>query len=72
MRKKFIGKSDEVSMINEKVYEVISIEDGWYRITCEDGGTYLFPQELFIDEDEEGYIDMTVAEYILEHLDVNI
>lgn len=66
MRKKFIGKTDAVSMINNKVYEVISIEQGWYRIVCEEGEDYLFPPELFVEEDEEGYVDMTVSDYMFQ------
>lgn len=68
MRKKFIGKSDKVALVNNKVYEVLSVEEGWYRIVSEDGASYLFPPELFVEEDEEGYIDMTVADYVQEHL----
>lgn len=51
---KFIGESDPVYMINGKVYDVISIEMGWYRIIDEEGEDYLYPPELFevIDEKE--------------------
>lgn len=66
MRKKFIGKTDAVSMINNKVYEVLSVEQGWYRIVCEEGEDYLFPPELFVDEDQEGYVDLTVSDYMFE------
>lgn len=31
----------------EKIYEVISIERGWYRIVDESGEDYLYPPELF-------------------------
>lgn len=30
-----------------KIYEVISIEKGWYRILCELDEDYLFPPLLF-------------------------
>lgn len=47
MKVKFIGISDPVSMINGKIYDVISIENGWYRIIDEEGEDYLYPPELF-------------------------
>lgn len=34
-------------LIKGKAYEVISIENGWYRIICEMGEDYLFPPEWF-------------------------
>lgn len=30
-----------------KVYEVITIEHGWYRLIDESGEDYLYPPELF-------------------------
>lgn len=47
MKIKFIGESNPVYMINAKVYDVISIENGWYRIIDEEGVDYLYPPELF-------------------------
>ncbi|WP_277220535.1 hypothetical protein [Peptoniphilus vaginalis] len=47
MKVKFIGESDPVYMINGKFYDVISIEEGWYRIVDEEGEDYLYPPELF-------------------------
>lgn len=32
MKVKYFGKTDHATFINDKVYEVVSIEDGWYRI----------------------------------------
>lgn len=54
MKVKFIGESDPVYMINGKVYDVISIEKGWYRIIDEEGEDYLYPPELFEIVDEGG------------------
>lgn len=34
-------------LIAGKVYSVISVEKGWYRIICELGEDYLFPPEMF-------------------------
>ena len=30
-----------------KIYEVISVEKGWYRIVTESGEDYLFPPRIF-------------------------
>lgn len=35
------------ALIGGKVYDVISVERGWYRIVCEIEEDYLFPPELF-------------------------
>ncbi|WP_195890967.1 hypothetical protein [Fenollaria massiliensis] len=54
MKIKYIGVSDPVYMINGKTYEVLSVENGWYRIIDEEGEDYLYPPELFeIVNDED-------------------
>lgn len=47
MKVKYIGKSDPLELLNGKVYSVISIEKGWYRIIDETMEDYLYPPELF-------------------------
>lgn len=47
MKVKYIGKHDTVAIDRNKVYEVISIEKGWYRIITELDEDYLFPPEVF-------------------------
>ena len=54
MKVKFIGETDPVYMINGKAYDVISIENTWYRIVNEEGEDYLYPPELFEVVDEGG------------------
>lgn len=50
MKVKYIGKSD-VSLTNGKIYEVIAIEESWYRIIDDTNEDYLFsPEELEIVE----------------------
>ena len=44
---KYLGKTDPFTLVNGKLYEVISIERGWLRIIDETGEDYLFPPELF-------------------------
>ncbi|MGN0648457.1 MAG: hypothetical protein ACI4J3_07500 [Oscillospiraceae bacterium] len=46
MKVRYNGK-DLVAMQKGKIYEVISIEKGWYRIMTEIGEDYLFPPECF-------------------------
>ena len=47
MKVKYLGKVETLAFENGKVYEVISIEKGWYRIMTELDEDYLFPPELF-------------------------
>lgn len=51
MKVRYIGKKDTVALDRDKLYEVISIERGWYRIVIfegeVDGGDYLVPPEAF-------------------------
>lgn len=54
MRVKFIGESDPFALLNGKIYEVRSIESGWYRIIDETGADdddplpgYLYPPSAF-------------------------
>ena len=49
---KYIGK-DLVAMKHGKIYKVISIEKGWYRIMTEIDEDYLFPPEVFEIIEEE-------------------
>lgn len=46
MKIKYNGETC-VSLENGKVYEVLSIEEGWYRIVDDTEEDYLFPPELF-------------------------
>lgn len=55
MKVKYIGK-DLVAIRHGKIYEVISVEKGWYRIMTEIDEDYLFPPECFeiiVSEKEE-------------------
>ena len=44
---KYLGELDTVALDDGKIYDVISIEKGWYRIMTELDEDYLFPPELF-------------------------
>ena len=44
-----------MDVLPDKIYEVLSIEDGWYRIVDESGEDYLYPTDKFLEvaEDEQ-------------------
>ncbi len=47
MKVKYHGESSSVGLIDEKIYDVISVEKGWYRIIDETQEDYLYPPECF-------------------------
>ena len=58
MRVKYIGKFETVALERDKIYDVISIEKGWYRIMTELDEDYLFPPEQFeIIEDSSAFVE---------------
>lgn len=46
MKVKYNGKTD-VSLTNGKEYEVIAVENGWYRIVDDTDDDYLFAPDEF-------------------------
>lgn len=50
MQVKYMGKRDILVLTNGKDYEVLSVENGWYRIVDDSGEDYLYPAELFEPE----------------------
>ncbi|WP_444243759.1 hypothetical protein [Eubacterium sp.] len=46
MKVKYIGV-DIVALDKDKIYDVMSIEKGWYRIMTEIDDDYLFPPKVF-------------------------
>lgn len=52
MKVRYIGDYYKVSLIKGNIYEVIDIEDGWYRIIDETEEDFLFaPQQFEIVEE---------------------
>lgn len=47
--KKIKYKNETISLCltKNKIYEVISVENGWYRIVDDSGEDYLYPPEQF-------------------------
>lgn len=47
MRAKYIGPTESYSLDNGKVYDILSVENGWYRVIDKSGEDYLYPPEEF-------------------------
>lgn len=47
MKVRYIGKTEFLVLTNSKVYDVISVEKGWYRIIDDSGEDYLYPKKYF-------------------------
>lgn len=47
MKVRFTGHSDPIGLLNGKIYNVESIECGWYRIIDETNEDYLYPARAF-------------------------
>lgn len=47
MKVKYLGKVNTPALEKGKVYEVVSVEKGWFRVLTELDEDYLFPPEQF-------------------------
>lgn len=47
MKVKYLGKTEFLVLTNNKIYDVISMEKGWYRIVDDSGEDYLYPPKYF-------------------------
>ena len=47
MKVKWKGQSEFLVLTHGKIYEVLSVEKGWYRIKDDSGEDYLYPPEGF-------------------------
>lgn len=47
MKVRWKGKTEFLVLTNDKVYNVLSVEKGWYRIVDDSGEDYLYPPEQF-------------------------
>lgn len=47
IKAKWNGKTEYLMLTNGKIYTVLSIEKGWYRIVDDSGEDYLYPPEDF-------------------------
>lgn len=47
MKVKWKGKTEFLMLTHDKIYEVMSVEKGWYRIVDDSGEDYLYPPGQF-------------------------
>ena len=47
MKVRYLGKTEFLVLTNNKVYDVISVEKGWYRVVDASGEDYLYPPKYF-------------------------
>lgn len=47
MKIRYLGKTEFLVLTNNKVYDVISVEKGWYRVVDDSGEDYLYPPKYF-------------------------
>ena len=47
MKVRYLGKTEFLVLTNNKVYDVISGEKGWYRVVDDSGEDYLYPPKYF-------------------------
>lgn len=78
MKVKYLGESDPLSFINGKVYEVLSIEYGYYRIVDETDEDFLYDVDFFevveesyeveiIDDEDDKTSDAEIALMLLSN-----
>ena len=44
---RYLGKGSPMTLKHGKMYRVMSVEKGWYRIVDESGEDYLYPPDEF-------------------------
>lgn len=59
MKVRYIKNTISLCLTQNKVYEVLSVERGWYRVVDDSGEDYLYPPEHFEtvrenDHDKDG------------------
>ena len=47
MRVRYLGQTDFLVLTHGTLYEVLSVERGWYRIIDDSGEDYLYPPDCF-------------------------
>ena len=47
MKVRWEGKTEFLVLTNGKIYTVLSVEKGWYRVVDDSGSDYLYPPKNF-------------------------
>ena len=63
MKAKYLGNINTIALKKGKVYDVMSVEKGWFRIMTELDDDYLFPPEQFeiIEDDDELTLERVIG-----------
>ena len=48
MKIKYCGETSPLELTKGRIYDVIAIEKGWYRIVDDSGEDYLYPPQIFL------------------------
>ena len=55
MKVKYLGETSFLELTHGKIYDVLSIEKGWYRLVDDSDEDYLYPPEDFeVVEPDDG------------------
>ena len=47
MKVRYKGETSFLELTHDKLYDVVSVEKGWYRVVDDSGEDYLYPPEDF-------------------------
>jgi len=47
LKAKYIGETAPLELTNGKIYSILSVEKGWYRVLDDTGEDYLYPPDMF-------------------------
>ena len=47
MKVRYTGETSFLICTKGKIYDVLSVEKGWYRIVDDSGDDYLYPPQMF-------------------------
>ena len=47
MKVRYLGKTEFLVLTNDKIYDVLSVERGYYRIKDDSGEDYIYPPHYF-------------------------
>lgn len=60
MKAKYTGETSPLELTHDKIYKVLSIEKGWYRIVDDSDDDYLYPPDEFeIVEPNDGTVPVS-------------
>lgn len=68
MKVRYMGQTSFLELTNNRIYEVMSIEGGWYRIVDDSHDDYLYPPDEFVVvEENDGTTPVSDASDIFPH-----